>query len=244
VAVACTAAWSAGAAVAVDYGVKLSGPIDGNGAPLRGSVPTGRRFYVRLDLVTDAPGAAAVTYDVDLPTGVEVPGPVRLANGAVTSTCLRACTIGWNATRSGRLSVYYAFLPPGPGAFVVEATIVSTNHADDRAGDDDATVTVVVAPARLTLGRPALAGGPPAAGRRFTVTIPVRRGGVAVRPASASCGATIGRRSLAGQVSLARGSIRCSWSIPRGTRRRTLRTRVSARAGPLRAAGSWLYAIG
>jgi hypothetical protein len=227
----------------VDYGVRLAGPVDAHGTPLHGTVPTGRSFYVRVDLFTDRAGAASVTYDLDLPTGVSVRAPVRLETGGVTSGCLRACAVGWNAARSRRLSVYYALVPPGPGAFVVQATIVSTDRPDTRVSDNTATATIVVVPARLTLGRPVLADGAPAAGHSFTVTVPVRRGGIPVRPRRATCRAVIGTRSLTGAVSLARGTIGCSWSIPSGTGGRTLRTTVSAGAGTLRVAGSWLYSI-
>lgn len=238
----CSSTGAAGTA-ASDYGVRLVGPVAATGAPLHTSVTTGRPFYVRLELFTDGAGAAAVTYDVDLPTGVGVRAPVRLAAGAVTSGCLRACTVGWNATRSRRLSLYYALVPPGPGAFVVQSSIVSTDRPDARASDNTATATIVVVPARLTLGRPVPVDGAPVAGRPFAVTVAVRRGGVPIRPRRAACGAAIGGRSLAGVVSLTRGTIGCSWSIPNGTGRRTLRTTVSASEGTLRVAGSWLYSI-
>ena len=233
---------AAGSAVQTDYGVKLVGPVDSTGSrPLR-SVTAGRPFYVRVQLFTDGTGPASVTYDVDLPTGMDVV-PARLRGGAVTSSCLRACTVGWNATRSRQLSVYYALVPPGPGAFVVEASIVSTNRIDAHERDNTATATIVVVSPRLSFGRPVLESGPPVAGRDFGVTVPVRRGGTPVRPLRATCAAAAGSHVLAGVVMLRRGNIRCTWHIPSGAGRMTLRTHISATAGALRAAGSWLYAI-
>ncbi len=223
--------------------MRLAGPLSVTGTPLHGSVTTGRPFYVRVELFTDTAGAAAVTYDIDLPTGVVVRAPVRLPSGAVTSGCLRACAVGWNATRSRRLFVYYALAPPGPGAFVVQSTIVSTDHPDSRASDNSATATIIVVQAHLTLGRPVLAHGAPVAGRPFGVTVPVRRGGAPIRPARAVCAATVGARVLAGTVSLARGTIGCTWPVPPGTSGRTLRTTVRASAGELSVSGSWLYSI-
>src|SRR4029079_803145 len=85
VAVACAGARGAGVARSVDYGVRLAGPIDAHGTPLHGTVPTGRSFSVRVDLFTDRAGAASVTYDLDLPTGVSVRAPVRLETGRVTT---------------------------------------------------------------------------------------------------------------------------------------------------------------
>ncbi len=223
--------------------MRLVGPVAATGVRLHGSVTTGRPFYVRLELFTDRAGAASVTYDIDLPTGVVVRAPVRLASGALTSGCLRACAVGWDATRSRSLSVYYALAPPGPGAFVVQSTIVSTDHPDTRTGDNTAIATIVVVQAHLTLGRPLLAHGAPIAGHPFAVTVPVRRSGVAIRPVRAVCAAAVGARALAGAVSLARGTIGCAWSVPPGTAGRTLRTTVRAKAGTLRATGSWLYSI-
>ncbi len=236
-----TGAGAARGAVQTDYGVRLVGPLDSTGSRPQPSV-TGRPFYVRVELFTDGTGPASVSYDVDLPTGMIVV-PARLRGGAVTSSCLRACTVGWNATRSRQLSVYYALVPPGPGAFVVEASIVSTNRIDARQRDNSATATIVVVSPRLSLGRPVLESGPPVAGRDFGVTVPVRRGGAPVRPRRATCGAGLGSHVFAGVVTLRRGSIRCSWHIPPGAGRMTLWTHISATVGALRAAGSWLYAI-
>ena len=241
-AAACVGAGAAGGAVQTDYGVRLVGPLDGTASRPRRSVTAGRPFSVRVELFTDGTGPASVTFDVDLPTGMNVV-PARLQGGAATSSCLRACTVGWNATRSPQLSVYYALVPPGPGAFVVEASIVSTNRIDARERDNIATATILVVSPRLSLGRPVLESGPPVAGRDFAVTVPVRRGGAPVRPRRATCGAALGSRVLAGVVMLRRGSIRCTWHIPPGAGRMTLRTHVSATMEALRATGSWLYAI-
>jgi len=244
VAVACAGAGTADTAVARDYAVSLVGPVDTNGARLHRSAVVGKPFYVRMQLSTDAAAAASVTYDIDLPTGLEVRSPVRLGNGAVTSGCLRSCSVGWNAARARTLAIYYALLPPGPGAFVLQSTIASTDRADSRPRDNTATITIVVVAARLSLGPPMLDSSRPLAGRRFSVTVPVRRSGVPVRPDHAVCRAVVGDRSVAGTASLTHAAVVCTWRIPRGTAGRTLRTTVRARAGVLSAARSWLYSIG
>jgi hypothetical protein len=249
--VACVVVWftaaPAGAVrpVPVDFGVKLVGPVDTGGRPSGARVTAGAAFLVRVELFTDASaGAASVTYDVDLPTGVRIAARrLRLPTGALTSSCLRACSIGWNTDRSRRLFVYYRFVTPGPGEFIVEARLVSTNRSDARAGDDSGSATIVAVPARLALGQPLLAAGPPVAGRSFEVTVPVRRSGVAVQPTRGMCAGLIDDRALRVVVSLGRGRIGCTWSIPPGSAGKTLRTTVGATAGSLRARTTWVYAI-
>jgi hypothetical protein len=246
-AVVCAGAALAGAAgrtIQVDYGVRLVGPVDDTGTPTRMHVTAGVPFFVRVELFTDTSTAASVAYDVDLPTGVRVTAkPFRLRTGAVTSSCLRACTVGWNAARSRRLSVYYALVTPGPGEFIVEARLVSTDRSDARRADNSGSATMVAVRVRLTLGQPLLESGPPVAGHAFEVAVPVVRSGIPIRPTGGRCVAAIGDRSLGVVISVGQDGVRCQWTIPRGSAGKTLRTTVGARKGALRVSSSWLYAI-
>ena len=235
----------AGGQSQVDFGVRVAGPVDEEGVPTHARVIAGVPFRLRVELFVDRPaGAASVSYDVDLPTGVTVARkPVRLRAGLLTSSCLRSCSIGWNTSQSRHLFVYYALVTPGPGEFIVEARIVSTGRSDARADDNADSATVVAVPARLTLGAPRLESGAPIAGRTFRVTLPVRRAGVAVTPTHARCLAAARGRTFQGVVTLGRGLVGCSWQIPSGSAGATLRTTVTVTAGSLRASTTWAFAI-
>ena len=235
----------AGGQSQVDYGVRVAGPVDEAGVPTRTQVAAGVPFRLRVELYVDRPaGAASVSYDVDLPTGVTVARKqLRLRAGVLTSSCLRSCPVGWSTSQSRRLFVYYALVTPGPGEFIVEARIVATDRSDARAGDNTGTATIVAVPARLTLGAPQLESGAPIAGRAFRVTLSVRRSGVPVTPGGARCVATAVGLRLQGVATRGRGRVDCSWAIPRGSAGTTLRTTVTVTAGSLGASTSWAYAI-
>ena len=229
----------------MNYGVRLVGPVDSAGRPTHRHVPVGEPFRLRLELFTDgSDGAASVSYDLYLPTDFKVVlERLRLRNGAVTSSCLRACTVGWNSARSRRIFVYYVLIPPVPAEFMVAARIVATSHNDTRRSDDTGSTMIVAVPARLTLGTPQLERGAPVEGRTFQLAFPVHRSGMMVTPTGARCLAAVRGRSRQGVASLSHGRVRCSWEIPPRSAGTTLRTTVTATAGSLRASTSWNFAI-
>ena len=236
---------AAGERSTANYGVRLVGPVDGAGRPTHRHVPVGVPFWLRVELFTDGTdGAASASYDLYLPTDFKVVlGRVRLPNGTVASSCLRACAVGWNSARSRRIFVYYALIPPVPAEFMVAARIVGTSHKDTRRNDDTGRTMIVAVRAHLALGVPRLDSGAPIAGRTFEVTVPVRRAGVRLTPVGARCLATALGRRLRGTAKRGRGRVGCSWMIPRGSAGTTLRTTVTVTAGSLRAQTSWVYAI-
>jgi len=236
---------AAGERSSANYGVRVVGPVDDAGRPTHRHVPVGVPFWLRVELFTDGTdGAASVSYDLYMPTDFKVVlGRLRLPNGAVASSCLRACTVGWNSARSRRTFVYYAIVPPVPAEFMVAARIVATNHKDTHRNDDTGRTMIVAVRARLALGVPRLDSGTPAAGRPFEVTVPVLRAGTRVTPVSARCLATALGRRLRGTATRGRGRVGCSWVIPTGSAGTTLRTTVTVTAGSLRAQTSWVYAI-
>jgi len=150
--VALLAAVPAGAGTgAADFGIELVAPVNAAGVPARvHTVVAGVPFRVRIAVTaTGVAGPAAVTYSLDLPTGIHSDGvrlartPLTLRGGRRTSMCLRGCSIGWDATRSHRLAVYYALVTPGPGTFILSASISTTNRPDARRADDVGSTTVV-----------------------------------------------------------------------------------------------------
>ena len=236
---------AAGEGASANYGVRLVGPVDDAGTPTHRPVPVGEPFRLRVELFTDgSDGAASVSYDLYLPTDFKVVlERLRLRNGAVTSSCLRACTVGWNSARSRRIFVYYALIPPVPAEFMVAARIVSTGHRDARGNDDTGSAMIVAVPARLTLSTPRLEMGAPVEGRTFQMAFQVHRSGTQVTPTGARCVATVRGRSRQGVASFSHGRLGCSWQIPSRSAGTTLRTIVTAAAGSLRASTSWDFAI-
>jgi hypothetical protein len=236
---------SAGARAPANYGVRVAGPVDGTGMPTHGRVTVGAPFWLRVELYTDGTdGAASVSYDLYMPTDFRVVlKRVRLPNGAVTSSCLRACTVGWNSARSRRLFVYYALIAPVPAEFMIAARIVGTNHEDTHGSDDSGHTMIVAVPPRLTLGTPQFENGAPVAGRTFRLAFAVNRSGTQVSPSGARCTAVVRGRSQQGVAAFSRGEVRCAWAIPPGAAGTILRTSVTARAGSLRASTSWSFAI-
>jgi len=240
-----TSLGAAGERSSAKYGVRLAGPVDGAGRPTHRHVFVGVPFWLRVELFTDGTdGGASVSYDLYMPTDFKVVlKRLRLRNGAVTSSCLRVCTVAWNSARSRRLFVYYALIPPVPAEFMVAARIVATNHEDTRRSDDTGSTMIVAVPARLTLGTPQFESGAPVEGRTFQVAFAVDRSGTPVSPTGARCLAAVRGRSRQGAASLGRGRVRCSWAIPLRSAGATLRTTVTATAGSLRASASWNFAI-
>jgi hypothetical protein len=240
----------AGATGGADYAIRLVAPVDASGRLTRAPVVAGVPFRVRVELTaTGFRGVASVAYDLELPTGIHSAG-VRLARSRLpldgslrTSTCSRACAIGWDTTRKRRLAVYYALVVPGPGRFLLGASISSTNHHDIQPADDrGSTIVSAVAP-RLSLGTPRLVSGAPRAARTFSVTIPVRLNGVSVVPESVRCTATAKGVTLQGASSRRPGEAGCEWRLPVGSRGSTLHTTVTVVARSLRIRGSWLFAV-
>ena len=205
----------------------------------------GAPFWLRVELYTDGTdGAASVSYDLYMPTDFRVVlKRVRLPNGAVTSSCLRACAVGWNSARSRRLFVYYALIPPVPAEFMIAARIVGTNQRDTNPGDDTGHTMIVAVPPRLTLGAPQFESGAPVAGRAFRLAFAVSRSGKPVRPSGAQCTAVVRGHSQQGVATLGRGQVRCAWSIPPGSAGTTVQTTVTATSGVLRSSASWEFAI-
>ena len=232
-----------------NYGVRLVGPVDGAGRLTRRHVPVGVPFWLKVELYTSGTdGAASVSYDLYMPTDFRVVlKRLRLPNGASTSSCLRACVVGWNSARSPHLFVYYALIPPVPAEFMVRARIVATNRKDtQRQGiDDRGSTTYCFAGQRTSRPRGATTRcGHPGCG-------PHLRGD---RTGSARrCAGDPGRRSLRRDRSGSHASRHSNtrtgarWLlvlIPRDSAGTMLRTTVSVMSGLLRARTSWAYAIG
>jgi hypothetical protein len=236
---------AAGEASSVNYGVRLAGPVDGAGRSTHRRVPVGVPFWLRVELFTDGmDGAASVSYDLYMPTDFKlVLKRLRLPNGAATSSCLRACTVGWNSARSHRLFVYYAVVPPVAAEFMVAARIVATNHKDTRRSDDTGRTMIVAVPARLAFGTPQFESGPPVEGRTFQLAFAVNRSGTPVSPTGVRCLAAVRGRSRPGVAVSGYGRVRCAWGIPPRSNGTTLRTTVKVTAGSLHAATSWAFAI-
>lgn len=228
-----------------NYGVRLAGPVDGAGKPTHSHVTVGVPFWLRVELYTDGTdGAASLSYDLYLPTDFKVVlKRLRLPGGAATSSCLRACTVGWNSARSRRLFVYYALIPPVSAEFMVAARIVATNDKNTRRSDDTGRTMIVAVPARLTLGTPQFESGAPVEGRTFQLAFAVDRSGTPVSPTGAHCLAAVRGGPRQGVASLSRGRVRCSWAIPLRSAGTTLRTTVTVTAGSLRTSASWHFAI-
>jgi hypothetical protein len=194
-------------------------------------------------------GGASVVYDIELPTGVHVldTGSRRrqapLENGPKTSTCLHACTIGWDASRSRTLSVYYVFVVPVAADAMLSAHIASTNHRDrNTANDRTATSVTAVAP-RLTLGSPQLLTAAPRAAKSFAISVPVRLNGAAVHPDSVQCVAAVRGTTMTGTASRRSWAVECAWKLPADAGGRSLRSTVTVSARSLRVSGTWLFSV-
>ena len=146
------------------------------------------------------------------------------------------------SARVRRLLVYYRFVTPGPGEFIIQARLVSTNRSDTRAGDDAGSVTIVATAPRLTLGQPRLAAGVPVAGRRLPGLGPVRRAGEPVLPAGATCAAAVGAASSP-QRSRRSWLHRLRMDDSVGFRRPDAADDGEGDGRPLAVSGTWLYAI-
>jgi hypothetical protein len=250
-AVAASGAATAGGAVSPDFGIRFSGPVDAAGRLTRAPVVAGVPFRMRLELTTSGvTGGASVVYDIELPTGVHVTGtgsPRRappLENRLRTSSCLHACTIGWDTGRSRTLYVYYGFVVPVPADAMLSAHIASTNHPDhDTANDRTATSVTAVAP-RLTLGSPQLLSGAPRTAKSFAIAVPVRLNGAAVRADIVRCLAMVRGVTLTGTATRRPGSIECAWRLPGSAAGTSLRSTVTVSARSLRASGTWLFSVG
>jgi hypothetical protein len=250
--VALLATPASGGAVArsPDFGIRLGAPADAAGKLTRADVIAGVPFRLRLELsATGFEGAASVVYDVQLPTGVHLADP-RLARGTAplqgslrTSTCLHACTIGWDLARSRRLFVYYVLVVPVAAEAMLSAHITSSNHPDADAVDDRAAAIVRAVAPRLTLGAPGLLTGPPHASRPFAISIPVRLNGRSVQPESVRCAASVAGRTLRGTVSRARGALGCAWRVPSGVAGASLRATAAVTSRSLHASASWLFTV-
>jgi hypothetical protein len=250
VAVSSSAA-AAGGFGAPDFGIRLAGPVDPTGRTLRTPVVAGVPFLVRLELSASGfSGGASIGYDIELPTGVHVADNGRraraapLENGLRTSSCLHACTIGWDTGRSRTLSVYYVFVVPVAADAMLSAHITATNHPDADAADDrDATSVTAVEP-RLTLGSPQLFSGPPRESKAFVIIVPLRLNGAAVRPDSVRCTAVLRGATLRGAASRRPGAAECAWTLPRNSGGASLRSTVRVSARSLRTFGTWFFAVG
>ncbi len=229
-----------------DFAVRLIAPVDASGSPSGVAVAPGVPFRMRVELsTTGIARPVSVSYDLELPSLVHVASqPIRVVGGAHTSTCLRSCTVGWNAARTPRLSVYYTLVLPGPGVFVIGARIVGTTAPDRDRADDAAAATIRAAAARLTLGPPRLLTSPPRRGRSFAFAVSVRRGGASTTPRSVRCVLTASS-ALVGRGVGRDGEARCAWRLPRDLRAvdGRVRAQLDVRAGHLRARGSWSFAV-
>ena len=233
-----------------NFGIRLAGPANAAGKITRAKVVAGVPFRLRLELrATGFDGAASIGYDIQLPTGVHLADvrPARSAapldGGLRTSTCLHACTIGWDTDRGRSLFVYYAVVVPVAAEAMLSAHLTSTNHPDANADDDRAAAIVRAVAPRLTLGAPQLVTGVPQAARPFAVSIPVRLNGKTVRPDAVRCLATVAGVTLHGAVSMQQGAAACTWRLPSGTEGESLRVTAVVSAGSLRASGTWLFAV-
>jgi hypothetical protein len=214
-------------------------------------VVAGVPFRLRLELsAIGFRGAASVVYDVQLPTGVHLAdassarAAAPLEGGLRTSSCLHACTIGWETGRSRRLFVYYALVVPVAAEAMLSAQITSTNRPDADAADDRASAIVRTVAPRLALGAPALVAGVPRPSRRFAFSFPVRLNGRAVRPESVRCTASVAGSTLHGAASRERGLARCAWNLPSGIAGASLKATAVVTARSLRASGTWLFTVG
>jgi (2Fe-2S) ferredoxin len=234
-----------------DFAIGLAGPVDGQGRLTHGRVVAGVPFTMRLELRSrGVTGTASVVYELELPTGVHVaeagrsraspPESVRLR----MSTCLHACTIGWDTSRRRRTFVYYAFVVPVAADAMISAHITGTNHPDRIAADDRVSTSVTAVPQRLALGAPQLVTGPPRAARAFAIAVPVRVYGEAVSPDAVRCVAEAGKATLRGAAVRRHGIAECGWTLPPGIGATTLRVRVTVAARSLRVSGSWLFSVG
>jgi hypothetical protein len=234
-----------------DFGIRLAGPADATGnLTTGGKVVAGVPFRLRLELTaTGFRGAASVGYEVQLPTGVHLADAASartaapLDGGLRTSTCLHACTVGWDPSRGRRLFVYYVLVVPVAAEAMLSAHLTSTNHPDANVANDRAAAIVRAVPSRLTLGAPQLVAGAPRASRRFAVSIPVLLDGKAVRPQSVRCRATAAGMTLFGVATRERGFAGCAWALPGVVAGVTLRATAVVTAGLLRASGTWLFAV-
>jgi hypothetical protein len=233
-----------------DFVIKLGAPADASGKLTGGEVVAGVPFRLRLELsATGFRGPASVVYDVELPTGIHFAyarlarASAPLEGGLRTSTCLHACTIGWDTSRSRRVFVYYTLVVPVAADAMLSAHITSTNHPDADAADDRAIAIVRAVAPRLTLGAPELVTGIPHASRPFTISIPLRLNGRAVQAVSVRCAAAVAGTTLRGTASRERGAVRCAWNLPPGVAGASLRTRAVVEARSLRASGSWLFSV-
>jgi hypothetical protein len=233
-----------------DFGIRLAAPADAAGRLTDAAVVAGVPFRLRLELsAVGFRGSASVVYDVQLPTGVHLAdaGSARAAapleGGLRTSSCLHACTIGWETGRSRRLFVYYALVVPVAAEAMLSAQITSTNRPDAHAADDRASAIVRTVAPRLTLGVPQLVTGVPRPSRRFAFSFPVRLNGRAVQPDVVRCTASVAGTTLHGAVSRERGLAGCAWTLPPGTAGASLRTTAVVTARSLRTSGSWLFSV-
>jgi hypothetical protein len=228
-----------------DFGVAVVGPVDALGVPTRRPVPARVPFLLRVELFTNSSsGPGSVSYDLDLPTAMTLATkpPHPPADGTIT-TCLRSCSVGWpDTTRARAVPDYYALVAPGPGQFIVEARIVSTNRHDTNPADDMGSATIDAKEARLTLGA-AVPETAPIAGRAFVVTVSVRRLGEPVTPTSARCVASLRRRALRGAATIRSGRVRCAWTIPAGAGGALVRTTVRVALQPTSATRSRAFRI-
>jgi hypothetical protein len=237
------------AGTAATFGIRVAAPVDAFGRLTHARVVAGVPFRVRIELsATGVRGTAAVVYDLELPTGIHLAGvqlapkPLPLHGRSKTSRCLRACTIGWDTSRTPRLFVYYALVVPGPGDFVLGASISGTNRHDANPTDDRGSTSVLAVSPRVTLGAPRLETGTPRAGRDFAISIPVLLNGRPVTPDFARCVATVGGVTLRGIAARRVGEAGCTWALPRGTAG-PIRVSVTVVARSLRASGAWLFAV-
>jgi hypothetical protein len=138
--------------------------------------------------------------------------------------------------------VFYALVVPGPGDFVLGASLSATNRPDARSGDDRASTAVRAVSPRLTFGVPRLDGGAPRPSTRFAISVPVRSNAGRVQPDVVGCVATSGGASLPGAGARRPGEAGCAWTLPAGVGP-TLRVTVTVRARALRGTRTWLFAV-
>jgi hypothetical protein len=229
-----------------DYRIVVAGPADVLGRPTGTHVVAGVPFFVRLELFTSVrSGPASVSYALDLPTKVSLfRHPRHVPKGGVSTTCLRDCSVGWLITqRMRKLTLYYAVVVPGPGEFIIEARIESTDRPDTQKANDEDSLTIIGEAAGLAVGVPVSRTPAPVAGRPFVVTVAVRRAGEPVKPTGARCIATIERRALLGVASIRRGRVTCTWRMPSHSTGALLRATVRVAARSLTAARSRSFRI-